>query len=69
MEARALQVRRRDVFQVARVDVAFRRLMAPALYRREPLETLVASLVGNITFRDLTAACWSTPPTSTPACR
>lgn len=54
MEARALRVRRRDVFQVARVDVAFRRLLAPALYRPEPLDTLVSSLVGDITFRDLT---------------
>ena len=27
--------------------------MAPALYRREPLEFLVRSLVGDITFRDL----------------
>ena len=53
MEARALRVRRRDVFQVARVDVALRRLLAPALYRREPLDALVASLVGDITFRDL----------------
>ena len=53
MEARARQVRRRDIFQVARADVAFRRLMAPALYRREPLEFLVRSLVGDITFRDL----------------
>ncbi len=54
MEARALQIRRRDVFQVARADVAFRRLLAPSLYRREPLETLVSSLVGDITFRSLT---------------
>src|SRR5919108_696884 len=53
MEARARQVRRRDVFKVAGVDVAFRRLLAPALYRREPLESLIASLVGSITFRDL----------------
>ncbi|MGN6393844.1 MAG: patatin-like phospholipase family protein [Gemmatimonadales bacterium] len=53
MEVRALKVRRRDVFQVARVDVAFRRLLAPALYRREPLEELIASLVGEVTFRDL----------------
>src|SRR5438477_3283034 len=53
MEARALRVRRRDVFQVARADVAFRRLMAPALYRREPLDALVQSLVGDITFREL----------------
>src|ERR671914_2081600 len=53
MEARARLVRRRDVFQVARADVAFRRLLAPALYRREPLEFLVKSLIGDITFRDL----------------
>jgi NTE family protein len=53
METRALKVRRRDVFQVARADVAFRRLLAPALYRREPLESLVQSLVGDVTFRDL----------------
>ena len=53
MEARARLVRRRDVFQVARADVAFRRLLAPALYRREPLEALIASLVGEVTFSDL----------------
>jgi NTE family protein len=53
MEARARAVRRRDIFQVASTDVALRRLMAPALYRREPLEYLVRSLVGDITFRDL----------------
>jgi NTE family protein len=53
MEERARLVRRRDVFQVAHTDVALRRLLAPALYRREPLETLVRSLVGDITFRDL----------------
>jgi NTE family protein len=53
MEARARAVRRRDVFQVAHTDVAFRRLMAPALYRREPLEALVRSLVGDIGFGEL----------------
>jgi NTE family protein len=53
MEERARAVRRRDVFQVAHTDVALRRLLAPALYRREPLETLVRSLVGGITFRHL----------------
>jgi NTE family protein len=53
MEARARAVRRRDIFQVASGDVAFRRFLAPALYRREPLEFLVRSLVGDITFRDL----------------
>jgi NTE family protein len=53
MEARARLVRRRDVFQVARADVAFRRLLAPALYRREPLHALIDSLVGDVTFDDL----------------
>jgi NTE family protein len=53
MEARARLVRRRDVFQVARADVALRRLLAPALYRREPLEILIGHLVGDITFNDL----------------
>ncbi len=53
MEARARAVRRRDIFQVASTDVALRRLMAPAIYRREPLEILVRSLVGDITFHDL----------------
>lgn len=53
MEAQARLVRRRDVFQVARADVAFRRLLAPALYRREPLEILIDRLIGNITFDDL----------------
>ena len=33
--------------------MAFRRMMAPAVYRREPLENLVYGLVGEITFRDL----------------
>src|SRR5215208_7185867 len=50
MEAQARLVRRRDVFQVARADVAFRRLLAPALYRREPLEILIDYLVGDVTF-------------------
>ena len=53
MEARARLIKRRDVFQVARADVAFRRLLAPALYRREPLETLIEQLVGRVTFNDL----------------
>jgi NTE family protein len=53
MEARARLVRRKDIFQVARADVAFRRLLAPALYRREPLETLIDDLIGDLTFDDL----------------
>lgn len=50
---RALLVERRHVFQIAHVDMAFRRMLSPAVYRREPLETLVASLVGSRTFKEL----------------
>ncbi|HTI57148.1 MAG TPA: patatin-like phospholipase family protein [Verrucomicrobiae bacterium] len=55
MEERALAVRRRDVFRVAHVDMAIRRMHAPALYRREPLDALLESVVGNRTFHDLQA--------------
>jgi NTE family protein len=54
MELRARQVRRRDVFRVAHVDMAIRRMLAPALYRREPLDALITSLVGDVTFGQLT---------------
>lgn len=53
MEQHALHVRRRHVFQVAHVDMALRRMLAPAVYRREPLDELILSLVGELTFRDL----------------
>ncbi len=53
MKTKALGVRRRHVFQVAHADMAFRRMLAPAIYRREPLETLIDSLVGDQTFYDL----------------
>jgi hypothetical protein len=47
--ARARLVRRKDVFAVAHADMAFRRMRAPAVYRREPLDDLVSSLVGTYT--------------------
>ena len=53
MASRALLVRRRHVFQVAHIDMAFRRLLAPAIYRREPLDLLIHDLVGDRTFDDL----------------
>jgi NTE family protein len=53
MTARALQVERRHVFQVAHTDLALRRMRSPAVYRREPLETLIRSIVGTCTFRDV----------------
>jgi NTE family protein len=55
MEQRALAVRRRDIFRVAHVDMAIRRMQAPALYRREPLDALLESIVGDRTFNDLHA--------------
>lgn len=53
MHARALLVRRRHVFRVAHADMAFRRMLSPAVYRAEPLEELIESLVGNRRFDDL----------------
>ena len=53
MTTRALQVERRHVFKVAHADMALRRMMSPAVYRREPLETLIRSIVGTCTFHDL----------------
>ena len=50
---RALEVRRRDIFQVAHYDMAFRRLLSPAIYRREPLDRLLAAVLGDRTFHDL----------------
>ena len=53
MHARAIQVKRRHVFAVAHADMALRRMQAPAVYRREPLELLLNGLVADLTFRDL----------------
>lgn len=53
MIERALTVRRRDIFQVAHADMAFKRMRAQAVYRREPLDQLIKSLVGDVTFHDL----------------
>lgn len=53
MEDRALAVRRKDVFRVAHVDMALKRMLSPAVYRREPLDALIHSLVGDRSFRQL----------------
>jgi NTE family protein len=53
MAERGMAVRRRDIFQVAHVDMALKRLRSPAVYRREPLDALIQSLVGDITFEKL----------------
>ena len=53
MTERALAVRRKDIFQVAHVDMALKRMRSPAVYRREPLDALIESLVGSRTFEEL----------------
>ena len=53
LEDRALSLERSDVFRIAHMDMALRRMMAPAVYRREPLERIITDLVGDKTFRDL----------------
>jgi len=49
----AIALRRKDIFAVAHADMAFKRMRSPALFRREPLDTLLARLVGDITFQQL----------------
>lgn len=53
LRTRALGLKRRDVFRVAHSDMAFKRMQAPAVYRREPLDELIQDLVGERTFDDL----------------
>jgi NTE family protein len=53
MEDRALAVVRTDVFRIAHFDMALKRMLSPAIYRREPLDHLIRSLVGDVTFADL----------------
>jgi hypothetical protein len=53
MTERGLRVKRRDIFQVAHVDMALKRMQSPAVYRREPLDNLIQSLAGDLTFEDL----------------
>ena len=54
MQERALKVERTDVFRIAHIDMALKRMLAPAIYRKEPLDHLIRSLVGDITFTELT---------------
>lgn len=53
MEDRALSLHRRDVFRIAHVDMALRRMLSPAIYRSDPLDRILADLVGDRTFQDL----------------
>ena len=49
----AVKLRRRDIFDVAHADMAFKRMRSPALFRREPLDKLLHELVGDLTFQQL----------------
>lgn len=53
MEDRALEIQRKDIFRVAHLDMALRRMLSPAIYRRDTLDELIHSLVGDLTFADL----------------
>jgi NTE family protein len=46
-------VRRRDIFRVAHADMAFKRMLSPALFRREPLEDLIRAVIGDVQFAQL----------------
>src|SRR2546429_6052645 len=49
----AVDLNRKDIFAVARADMASRGVRSRALCRREPLDHLLHRLVGDITFQDL----------------
>jgi len=53
MQERALAVTRKDVFRIAHLDMALKRMFAPAIYRPEPLDHLIDSLVGEVHFYEL----------------
>ncbi|HTT68972.1 MAG TPA: patatin-like phospholipase family protein [Gemmatimonadales bacterium] len=53
LEAVALSMQRRDVFAIARSEMAARRLRAPGIYKGEPLEDLVRGILGDATFDEL----------------
>lgn len=47
------QLRRSDLFRIAHRDMAFKRMLAPSVYRRDPLEHLVGALLGQVHFEGL----------------
>lgn len=55
LEEIALDLTRRDLFQVAHRNMALKRMRSPALYRGEPLEDFVHGVLGDLTFDDLRA--------------
>src|SRR5204862_1727092 len=49
----AMGLVRKDIFAVAHADMAFKRMRSPALFRREPLDQLLARTCGDLTFQQL----------------
>lgn len=49
----AHEIARGDLFRVAHFDMAFKRMLSPAVYRREPLEELARAFLGSVTFDEL----------------
>lgn len=54
MEQFCLGLRRRDIFQLAHAEMAFKRFKTPSLYKAEPLDNLIRGFVGDACFDDLT---------------
>jgi NTE family protein len=53
LEPMAIDIRRRDLFQVAHTDMAMKRMRSPALYRPEPMDAFISGLLSDITFDEL----------------
>lgn len=53
MEQFCLNLTRRDIFQIAHADMAFKRMRSPALYKTEPLDHVIRGFVGDATFAEL----------------
>ena len=49
----AVHVKQSDLFRVAHRDMALKRMRAPGLYRKEPLEDVIRGLLEDITFSEL----------------
>jgi NTE family protein len=53
MEDRALALVRKDVFRIAHLDMALKRMLSPAVYRSEPLDHLIHEVIGDVRFNQL----------------
>lgn len=49
----AIGLRRKQLFAVAHADMALKRMRSPALFRREPLQTLISQLLEDVAFGEL----------------